>query len=60
MTDAPDVVIENGFFDSNKGCYVFENDGYIYEVYPELLEVFNKDKKVLEQRLRVQTSINDN
>lgn len=60
MADAPDVIIENGYYDSNKGCYVFENDGYIYEVYADLLEVFNKGKKVLEQRLRVQTSINDN
>lgn len=28
----PDIVIYGGRYDEQKGCYVFENDGYIYRV----------------------------
>lgn len=56
MADTPDVVIENGLFDSNKGCYVFENDGYLYKVYQSRFEVYHKDKIILEQNLHVLTS----
>ena len=56
MMDVPNVIIENGYYDGNLSCYVFENNGYKYEVYPEQIKVYENDKIILEQQLRELTS----
>lgn len=60
MLEAPNVVIENGYLNDKKGCYVFENNGYTYDVYENQLEVYHGNKKVLEQQLRVIASVDNN
>jgi hypothetical protein len=50
MWDTPDIVIENGYYDSFKGGYVFENMGYKYVVGDEL-NVYKGNQLVLKQEL---------
>ena len=59
MESAPDAIIENGYWNLEKGCFVFENDGYIYEVYRNYFEVYHGKKKILEQKLHILTSAYD-
>lgn len=59
MESAPNVVIGNGYWNHEKDCFVFENDGYIYEVHRNFFEVYHGNKKILEQKLRVLTSASD-
>ena len=61
MLDAPDLVIENGYWDRDRYCCVFQNNGSTYEVFfdtsdpdnsePSKLTIYQKGKKVLEQQL---------
>lgn len=61
MLDAPDLVVENGYFGywDNSLCYVFENDGYQYVVDTETHMVYHNGKKILEQKLRVLEDVFD-
>ena len=60
MDDEPDLVIDNGLFDSEEGAYVFENNGYSYlvevvqtsSITPNLL-VYQGNKQLLKQPLTI-------
>lgn len=53
MLDAPDLVIENGYWDPAGECFVFENNGYRYAVMCSMgaLNVFYKGKTILDERM---------
>lgn len=50
MLDEPDVVINNGWYDSNSEAFVFESDGYRY-VAGDDLKVYHGNILVLKEKL---------
>ena len=54
MLATPNLVIENGYWNEDGGCFIFENNEYKYFVYVEIgeLEVYHKGKELLGLRIR--------